>query len=68
MYIFVSSELGAGLWSQKMKLQASDFSASDYFGSSVACTDNIIVVGSPNDDTPAGSDAGKYIPISSGCF
>ena len=41
------------------KLTASDASAGDVFGASVAIDGDTVVIGAPADDTPAGADAGS---------
>jgi FG-GAP repeat protein len=51
-YVFTRS---GGVWSQQQKLEASDASASDLFGSSVAITGETVVVGAMNDDISAGA-------------
>src|SRR5688572_14286069 len=48
-YVYV---LNGGTWTQQAVLLAPDGSATDKFGSSVAISDDTIVVGSYNDDSP----------------
>jgi CSLREA domain-containing protein len=48
-----------GIWAQDQKIVASDGAAGDNFGSNVDISGNIIVVGAPKDDTPAGIDTGS---------
>jgi FG-GAP repeat/Putative Ig domain len=55
-YVFVRS---GGVWSQQQKLEASDAAAGDLFGSSVAISGEMVVVGAPQDDGAAGSDQGS---------
>ena len=54
-YFFVRS--GAS-WSQQQKLQASDGTPGDHFGTSVSLSSNRIVVGTPVKDTSLGDGAG----------
>ena len=46
-------------WENQARLMASDGASNDYFGSKVAINGDYVVVGSPNDDTSAGTDAGS---------
>ncbi len=55
-YVFVRS---GGVWSQQQKLTASDATADDNFGFSVALSGDTAVVGAWADDTAAGADAGS---------
>jgi predicted amidohydrolase len=62
-YVFVRS---GGVWNLQQKLTASDASALDEFGWSVAVSGDTVVVGSPNDDH-AGNDSGAaYVFVRSG--
>ncbi len=45
----------SGVWSQKVKLIASDGAANDEFGISVAVDGDTVVIGAPQDDTRSGS-------------
>ncbi|MEO5914550.1 MAG: choice-of-anchor D domain-containing protein [Luteolibacter sp.] len=46
------------VWSLSTSLNTPNFSGSDHFGSSVALSGNTIVVGAPDEDTEAGTNAG----------
>lgn len=46
-------------WAQQGKLNASDFASFDYFGNSVAISQDTIVVGSANDDVSTKTNAGS---------
>jgi hypothetical protein len=58
--VFYSAN-GVSGWSQQSKLVASDVATDDFFGVYVSIWSNLIVVGAMNDDTTAGSDAGKHL-------
>ncbi len=45
-------------WLHQAELMTADGSGGDRFGSSVALRNDVAMVGSPGDDTPAGADAG----------
>ena len=63
-YVFVRT---GGIWSEQQFLQPSDGAADDNFGASVSVDGDTAVVGSPLDDTAAGSDAGSaYVFVRSG--
>lgn len=66
-YVFVRGSSGA--WSQQAYLKASNTSAGDYFGTSVAISGDTIVVGAPYesgaDDTRLGSGA-AYVYVRNG--
>jgi len=63
-YVFTRS---AGNWSQQARLVADDFEAGDEFGCAVAISGELIVVGSCQDNTVAGSDPGSaYVFVRSG--
>ncbi len=64
-YVFVRS---GTVWSQQAKLIASDAAALDFFGVSVAISDDTIIVGANGeDDTFVGSDTGAaYVFVRSG--
>jgi MYXO-CTERM domain-containing protein len=55
-YVFTRTGV---VWSQTQRLGASDASANDRFGSSVAIEGNTIVVGAPRDDTATAADCGS---------
>jgi len=55
-YVFVRN---GGAWTEQAKLTASDASASDRFGWSVALAGDIVVIGVPLDDHAGGADAGS---------
>ncbi|MBL7784175.1 MAG: HYR domain-containing protein [Saprospiraceae bacterium] len=58
-YIFGKDQGGANNWGQMTKLTASDASAGDYFGSSVAISGNQVIVGSYLDDYSLINNAGS---------
>jgi hypothetical protein len=63
-YVFLRS---GGVWTQQQRLQASDGSADDNFGSSVSIAGDTVVIGTPLDDPPGGVDAGSaYVFVRSG--
>ena len=65
-YVFVRS---GATWAVQQKITASNGSASDHFGWSVAVSGDTLVVGSPDKDTPAGADAGTtYVYVRSGAI
>ena len=54
-------------WSEQQKILAADGAAGDEFGHSVSAVQDTAVVGSPLDDTTAGTDAGSaYVFVRSG--
>ena len=55
-YVFVRS---GSVWSQQARLEASDSEYNDFFGTSVAISDDTAVVGAYTDDTPGGENAGS---------
>lgn len=55
VYLFTRS---GTTWSQDTKLVAHDGAANAHFGTSVSLNGNMLVVGSPDDDNPQGTDAG----------
>lgn len=59
VYVFFRAAGIPNPWSQQAKLTANDGAADDNFGLSVAVSINTVVVGSPEDDLPAGNDAGS---------
>jgi hypothetical protein len=63
-YVFVRS---GGIWSQQQKLEASDAAAFDLFGSSVAISGEIVVIGAVFGDGAADIDQGSaYVFARSG--
>lgn len=63
-YVFVRT---GGIWTQQAKLIASDATANDNFGWSVALSGDTIVVGSFQDDNAGGTDAGSaYVFVRAG--
>lgn len=61
-YVHLRNVSGADSWGQARKLQAGDAQAGDEFGSAVAISDDIIVIGAPLEDGGAASptvDAGS---------
>jgi hypothetical protein len=50
---------GASVWSQQVKLNASDGAAYDHFGVAVAVTNNLIAVGSKDDDIISTTNTGS---------
>ncbi|MEK6642838.1 MAG: hypothetical protein AABZ08_02945 [Planctomycetota bacterium] len=64
LYVFVRS---GGIWTQQAKLTASDATANEDFGRSLALSSNTIVVGAYTDDHAGGSDAGSaYVFVRTG--
>jgi hypothetical protein len=61
-YVFVES---GGTWRQQTELTASDGTASDYFGNSVAVSGSTAVVGAPGGDQYQGAGA-AYVFVQSG--
>jgi len=55
-YIYTRS---GGVWSEQIKLTASDGAANDQFGVSVAIAGDTFVVGAWHDDTESGNDSGS---------
>jgi hypothetical protein len=51
-YVFVRDP-ASGTWSQQAYLKASNTGANDYFGSAVAISGDIVVVGAPSEDSTA---------------
>jgi len=58
-YIFERNAGGANNWGEVIQLIASDGAAGDRFGSSVATSNNAIVVGASNDDFAGIADSGS---------
>ena len=58
---YVFERDGAGNWSERAKLTASDGAASDYFGSSVSISGDYAVIGAPQDDDNGYSSGSAYI-------
>jgi len=59
-YVFRYDE-GSGLWVEEQKLLPKDGNYLDYFGYSVAITDNIALVGNQNDDDAGGDSGSVYV-------
>ncbi|KAL7483837.1 hypothetical protein ACHAWX_000189, partial [Stephanocyclus meneghinianus] len=59
-YIFELNVI-AGVWNQKAKLVAADGAGGDYFGSSVAISGNVVVVGAYLDDDKGSNSGAAYI-------
>jgi hypothetical protein len=57
-YIFARSN---GLWTQQQKLVSQDRDSGDLFGWSVATSQDVVVVGAPQDDGMAGDAGAAYI-------
>jgi hypothetical protein len=62
-YVYV---LSGGTWTQQAVLLAPDGALGDKFGYSVAVSDNTIVVGSYNDDSPLSNAGSAYVFVRSG--
>ena len=63
-YVFV---LSGATWSQQAKLTGSDTAGGDSFGSSVAISDDTVVIGAPGDDIGSNTDQGSvYVFVRSG--
>ncbi|MEO5914979.1 MAG: FG-GAP repeat protein [Luteolibacter sp.] len=62
-YVFVHE---GNSWIQKQKLTASDGSADDFFGESVAISDNTIVVGAVYDSAVAAQSGSAYVFVRNG--
>jgi predicted amidohydrolase len=63
-YVFVRS---GAVWSQQQKLEASDASARDFFGNSVAISGDTVVVGAPLDDAVGDEGQGSaYVFVRNG--
>ncbi|HVE56209.1 MAG TPA: FG-GAP-like repeat-containing protein, partial [Pyrinomonadaceae bacterium] len=62
-YVFV---LSGGNWTQQAVLLANDGAVADKFGYSVAISENTIVVGSYNDDSPLSNAGSAYVYVRSG--
>jgi len=58
VYIF---ERNSGIWSQKQVLTAFDGKADDSFGQSIALTDNFLVIGAPNSNSPHSKTGAAYV-------
>ena len=58
--------LSGGTWTQQAKLLANDGAVADKFGSSVAISENTIVVGAFNDDAPLSNGGSAYVFVRSG--
>lgn len=62
-YVFV---LNGGIWTQQAVLLAPDGALADKFGYSVAISENTVVVGSYNDDSPLSNAGSAYVFVRSG--
>ncbi|MCB9865616.1 MAG: FG-GAP repeat protein [Phycisphaerales bacterium] len=64
-YVFDHS---SGQWVQRVKLNAPDAAALDYFGTSVAIIDDIAAIGAPGDDNSGANSGSAYLfrPLPSG--
>jgi hypothetical protein len=62
-YVYV---LTGGVWAQQAVLLASDGATADKFGYSVAISENTIVVGAFNDDSPLSNAGSAYVFVRSG--
>lgn len=58
-YVFVRDPQDVSIWRQEAQLTPGDGAAFDGFGSSVALSGNIALVGAPRNDTAFGEDAGS---------
>lgn len=66
-YVFTRGKDPASLWSQEARLVADDGAMNDFFGSALSLSKNTAVIGTPADDTMAGTDAGSaYVFARSG--
>ena len=62
-YVYV---LSGGTWTQQAVLLANDGAVADKFGYSVAISENTIVVGAYNDDSPLSNGGSAYVFVRSG--
>jgi hypothetical protein len=62
-YVYV---LSGGVWTQQAVLLANDGAVADKFGYSVAISENTVVVGSYNDDSPLSNAGSAYVFVRSG--
>jgi hypothetical protein len=62
-YVYV---LSGGTWTQQAVLLANDGAVADKFGYSVAISENTIVVGAYNDDSPLSNAGSAYVFVRSG--
>ncbi len=62
-YVYV---LSGGTWTQQAVLLAADGTVADKFGYSVAISENTIVVGAYNDDSPLSNAGSAYVFVRSG--
>jgi len=63
-YVFIRN---GDMCEEKRKLTASDATASDYFGYSVAISGDVAIVGSFGDDNAGGNSGSAYIKYYDGC-
>jgi hypothetical protein len=57
-YVFTRS---GNTWTQREEIRASDGQNNDYFGQGVALSNDIMVVGAPNDDGPQYANGSAYV-------
>jgi len=62
-YVYI---LSGGTWTQQAVLLANDGAIADKFGQSVAISENTIVVGAYNDDSPLSNAGSAYVFVRSG--
>jgi hypothetical protein len=62
---YISTRTGTE-WSEPSEVRASDGQNNDWFGSAVALSDGMMLVGSPNDDQPAAAQGSAYVFRTSG--
>jgi hypothetical protein len=62
-YVYI---LNGGAWTQQAVLLAGDAAAADKFGYSVAISENTIVVGAFNDDSPLSNAGSAYVFVRNG--
>ncbi len=62
-YVYI---LSGGTWAQQAVLLANDGAVADKFGYSVAISENTIVVGAYNDDSPLSNAGSAYVFVRSG--
>jgi len=67
-YIFIKDEGGLNNWGEKDKLLASDGNDDDLFGQSVAISNDVIVIGAPEDDDIGSTSGSAYIFGQSNCL
>ncbi len=60
-YVFQRTAIGRATWAQSAKLVADDGAFRDFFGSAVAISGNLLVVGSPEDDDLGTQSGSAYV-------